>query len=165
VTGRWPSRDPIEEEGGINLYGFVGNGGLNKFDKLGLSAYPAHDWAGFSAEDCDNWGAACSQDCSGTHEEIKNCQDECSRAKGECHLNRTPSTEPFYFNCYAKCCKKSECKECCSDSLANAIKLSISACGLAGSWGGYETCVSRGAAAATAAWALCNDKCNDCERE
>jgi RHS repeat-associated protein len=24
-TGRWPSRDPIEEEGGINLYGFVGN--------------------------------------------------------------------------------------------------------------------------------------------
>ena len=24
-TGRWPSRDPIEEEGGINLYGFVQN--------------------------------------------------------------------------------------------------------------------------------------------
>jgi RHS repeat-associated protein len=37
VTGRWPSRDPIEEEGGINLYGFVGNGGLNKFDKWGQS--------------------------------------------------------------------------------------------------------------------------------
>jgi RHS repeat-associated protein len=25
VTGRWPSRDPIGEKGGINLYGFVGN--------------------------------------------------------------------------------------------------------------------------------------------
>ncbi|MFZ9938074.1 MAG: RHS repeat-associated core domain-containing protein, partial [Luteolibacter sp.] len=24
VTGRWPSRDPIEEEGGLNLYGFLG---------------------------------------------------------------------------------------------------------------------------------------------
>ena len=24
LTGRWPSRDPIEEEGGVNLYGFVG---------------------------------------------------------------------------------------------------------------------------------------------
>ncbi len=35
-TGRWPSRDPIEEEGGINLYGFVGNDGINKWDLLGL---------------------------------------------------------------------------------------------------------------------------------
>jgi hypothetical protein len=35
VTGRWPSRDPIEEEGGINLYGFVGNSGTNTSDYLG----------------------------------------------------------------------------------------------------------------------------------
>ena len=35
VTGRWPSRDPIEEEGGVNLYGFVGNDGINSFDLLG----------------------------------------------------------------------------------------------------------------------------------
>ncbi|MFI2796194.1 RHS repeat-associated core domain-containing protein, partial [Haloferula sp. A504] len=25
VTGRWPSRDLIEERGGVNLYVFVGN--------------------------------------------------------------------------------------------------------------------------------------------
>lgn len=36
VTGRWPSRDPIEEEGGVNLYGFVGNDGVNEWDLLGL---------------------------------------------------------------------------------------------------------------------------------
>lgn len=36
LTGRWPSRDPIEEEGGVNLYGFVGNNGLNKWDFLGM---------------------------------------------------------------------------------------------------------------------------------
>jgi hypothetical protein len=36
VTGRWPSRDPIEEEGGINLYGFVGNNGINNLDVLGM---------------------------------------------------------------------------------------------------------------------------------
>jgi integrase/recombinase XerD len=36
LTGRWPSRDPIEEEGGVNLYGFVGNDGVNKWDLLGL---------------------------------------------------------------------------------------------------------------------------------
>jgi RHS repeat-associated protein len=36
VTGRWPSRDPIGEQGGINLYGFVGNDGLGRFDIGGL---------------------------------------------------------------------------------------------------------------------------------
>jgi hypothetical protein len=33
--GRWASRDPIDEEGGVNLYGFVGNGATNRWDKLG----------------------------------------------------------------------------------------------------------------------------------
>jgi len=33
----WPSRDPIEEEGGFNLYGFVGNDGVNWIDLLGLA--------------------------------------------------------------------------------------------------------------------------------
>jgi RHS repeat-associated protein len=32
VTGRWPSRDPIGEEGGNNLYEFVGNDGVNRLD-------------------------------------------------------------------------------------------------------------------------------------
>jgi len=36
VTGRWPSRDPIEERGGVNLYGFVGNDGISMIDKFGL---------------------------------------------------------------------------------------------------------------------------------
>ena len=31
----WPSRDPIEESGGVNLYGFVGNDGVNRWDYLG----------------------------------------------------------------------------------------------------------------------------------
>ncbi|MFD2159809.1 RHS repeat domain-containing protein, partial [Rubritalea tangerina] len=36
TLGRWLSRDPIEERGGINLYGFVGNGSISRFDMLGL---------------------------------------------------------------------------------------------------------------------------------
>jgi integrase/recombinase XerD len=36
VTGRWPSRDPIEESGGINLYGFLENNALVYYDFLGL---------------------------------------------------------------------------------------------------------------------------------
>jgi RHS repeat-associated protein len=35
ITGRWPSRDPIEGEGGLNLYGFVGNKTINTWDILG----------------------------------------------------------------------------------------------------------------------------------
>jgi hypothetical protein len=36
--GRWISRDPIGERGGLNLYGFVGNNGLNKIDYFGFIA-------------------------------------------------------------------------------------------------------------------------------
>jgi integrase/recombinase XerD len=36
VTGRWPSRDPIDEKGGFNLYGFVKNDAIGKWDRLGL---------------------------------------------------------------------------------------------------------------------------------
>jgi RHS repeat-associated protein len=35
VTGRWPSRDPIGEQGGLNLYGMVGNDAINNYDILG----------------------------------------------------------------------------------------------------------------------------------
>ena len=34
--GRWPSRDPIEESGGVNIYAMVSNDLLNRFDYLGL---------------------------------------------------------------------------------------------------------------------------------
>ena len=43
VTGRWPSRDPIEAEGGVNLYGFVGNDRVNGWDMLGLEGAPKED--------------------------------------------------------------------------------------------------------------------------
>ena len=38
ASGRsnWPNRDPIEEWGGLNLYGFVGNDRVNDFDYLGM---------------------------------------------------------------------------------------------------------------------------------
>jgi len=40
VTGRWPSRDPLVERGGMNLYGFVGNDGVNKWDIYGKITAP-----------------------------------------------------------------------------------------------------------------------------
>jgi RHS repeat-associated protein len=35
--GRWTKRDPIEEQGGWNLYGMVGNDPVDRWDFLGLS--------------------------------------------------------------------------------------------------------------------------------
>jgi hypothetical protein len=37
--GRWLSRDPIAERGGVNLCGFVGNNGISGIDVLGLARY------------------------------------------------------------------------------------------------------------------------------
>src|SRR5690606_27650365 len=36
-TGRWPSRDPLEESGGVNMYAFIGNESVGDWDILGLS--------------------------------------------------------------------------------------------------------------------------------
>jgi RHS repeat-associated protein len=35
--GRWLNRDPIEEKGGLNLYGYVGNRTIKRYDSLGLT--------------------------------------------------------------------------------------------------------------------------------
>jgi RHS repeat-associated protein len=47
-NGRWLGRDPIEEMGGVNLYGMVGNDALGAFDVLGLEIteyYPTKEEA------------------------------------------------------------------------------------------------------------------------
>ena len=36
TTGRWPSRDPIEEDGGLNLYAMAGNNLVSRYDVYGL---------------------------------------------------------------------------------------------------------------------------------
>ena len=38
-TGRWLSRDPLGERGGLNLYGFVNNNAVNRWDYLGLKDF------------------------------------------------------------------------------------------------------------------------------
>ncbi len=37
TLGRFVNKDPIEEQGGLNLYGFCGNNGVNRWDYLGMN--------------------------------------------------------------------------------------------------------------------------------
>jgi len=59
LTGRWSSVDPIGEEGGINLNGFVTNDGVNGWDSLGmwkdLKRKSDKEWATICAEEGDTW--------------------------------------------------------------------------------------------------------------
>ncbi|MEO5912603.1 MAG: RHS repeat-associated core domain-containing protein [Luteolibacter sp.] len=45
--GRWLSADPIGEEGGMNLYAYVGGDPLNAVDHLGLASWKDH-WEAFN---------------------------------------------------------------------------------------------------------------------
>ena len=47
IITNWPSRDPIGERGGVNLYGFVGNDGVNKLDIMGLKSCEPHEYMKF----------------------------------------------------------------------------------------------------------------------
>jgi RHS repeat-associated protein len=52
VTGRWPSRDPIGETGGINLFCFARNNGIQNVDHLGLWWTPPRPWLQFKEYCC-----------------------------------------------------------------------------------------------------------------
>ena len=41
--GRWVSRDPVEEEGGVNLFAFVENSPINLIDPLGEQYWGRHE--------------------------------------------------------------------------------------------------------------------------
>ena len=70
MTGRWPSRDPIEEEGGVNLYAFAGNDGVNGMDLLGMIVVGI-DGTWENADDIKN-----NPDSSNTRRFIDAVQDE-----------------------------------------------------------------------------------------
>jgi len=51
MDGRFVGRDPIEEQGGINLYAFVANGSVNRWDYLGLSSLEIYGEKAFRGDD------------------------------------------------------------------------------------------------------------------
>ncbi len=76
ALGRWLSRDPIEEDGGINLYGYVENNPINAVDPLGLVK---NDWrenngGGYLVKECDvYYRTRCEQICKTAGQKMKWC--------------------------------------------------------------------------------------------
>ena len=61
--GRWISRDPIEEQGGMNLYAFIRNNSITIFDNLGFSEewpWTGWDWLTWPIHACFDFGAGLS---------------------------------------------------------------------------------------------------------
>ena len=54
LSGRWLARDPIEEDGGQNLYGFCGNSPSWMFDAVGLKVLILKHWKGIAPP--GGWG-------------------------------------------------------------------------------------------------------------
>jgi|GEM_PF-2803530 len=75
VTGKWPSRDPIGESVGANLYGFIGNDGLTRVDNLGLQGVPTKEEGLASLETGrKTLKDVCDQCCE--VKDVQKCKDE-----------------------------------------------------------------------------------------
>ncbi len=126
-TGRWPSRDPIGEEGGINLYAFVGNNGVNRSDRLGM--HPI--------DDCSDAYSNCLSGCPmGSDPAMmvlgQNCRDRCAKDLESCRVNAVgddfsplPSNSP-------ECCKYKK-----SDEYANTSARCFCKCAGDSDWSNY----------------------------
>ena len=62
--GRWLNRDPIEEKGGINLYGFTYQSPINNFDVLGLTIRDSLACYGEGTRYASDLGSELPGDCS-----------------------------------------------------------------------------------------------------
>lgn len=100
--GRWLSRDPIAENGGVNLYGFVGNDAVGKMDKLDLklkkyNGPAARDDTAFAA----NKGAETEGDWNGAKINDPTQEGKCWKLtlegtiKVTIRLNTVPGTTDF----------------------------------------------------------------------
>lgn len=86
LTGRWSSRDPIYESGGVNLYEFLRNDSIQTVDILGLISTPMPSgWQDFG---CDKLGDL-----------AKKLMDDLKKRKGDllsdpCDLYNNPNPPP-----------------------------------------------------------------------
>ena len=130
MLGRWPSRDPIGEVGGVNLYGFVGNNGINRWDYLGNDVFG--DWT--KEDSCrvvDEWHKKQMQD-KDWLKDVPDCPDKLCKDKdgaivpctGDDWSDPEPASQKYHPG--ASHCMRSKSKgpgqQCCYDEDGNLIK-------------------------------------------
>ena len=93
VLARWLTRDPIEEQGGINLYAFCGNNGVNGFDIDGrlnaLTAFLRYAFRIGTDTEIQFYEIDTSSVKPSQFKAVKNILDVCRR--GEHHINDSMS--------------------------------------------------------------------------
>jgi len=98
--GRWMSRDPQMEKGGVNLYGFVGNDPVNRVDPLGLEEMDLTSFGGQRktsseakkmASNCENLAKAFSED---SEERVDRLKAQAAKwAKDQSMMTGTPNED------------------------------------------------------------------------
>ncbi|PIE62809.1 MAG: hypothetical protein CSA26_13040 [Desulfobacterales bacterium] len=138
VAGRWPSRDPIGEEGGLNLYGFVENDGTNQWDYLGLDKNEENKCGANRERASRMRGYGLYKDMTNEQLHQKYKELECGPGGKKhkhcltislliqataCEESERSHTDynPFKI-CYKKPCCKKDCLQCCALATAVAVK-------------------------------------------
>ena len=113
---RWMNRDPLGEEGGINLYGFTGNNPVNWIDPWGLIKYNTTDTSKTGRLTGDTLSfAECLEKCAGCELTVTGGSEKTGHSEGSKHytgeavdfsLAKNPNlTGDTVKKCYEECAK------------------------------------------------------------
>jgi RHS repeat-associated protein len=102
ITGRWPSRDPIEERGGVNLYGFLGNECIGKWDFLGLNTISVD--CNCKGIDLSNFKYIAENEGEGVVKLLRNLPDPCCAVEADAiyfpgGAIKLGKLDMYYINC------------------------------------------------------------------
>ena len=118
AIGRWTSHDPIEEEGGANLYAYVGNCPIHRWDAFGFQCTDED----LIFKDPENWPRV-DRSSSFPDYYVTQCTQILGRACEKYKCCR---------ECCENCCKRSAAALCAS--YVKQFRSKIKA------WGGYQQC-------------------------
>jgi hypothetical protein len=119
----WRSRDPIGEEGGVNLYGYVGNDSINRFDPLGLDfRYGPYDLQAEKDRAQNHPQNPSNPNATGDNAPSPHDRDQAPKPS-------IPNPMRFVFSQFFKPCNpcegKEKCMNCCGIAAASSFNAEV----------------------------------------